>query len=348
MNKRYQVFVSSTFEDLKEERNKVIQALLNFDCIPCGMEYFPAADEDAWHCIERLVPECDYYVIILGGKYGSIPPKKEKSYTHMEYELAVKHGVPVIALLHRDPAKLPADRCEDIPARRKKLTRFRTQVQRKVCRYWDSADQLPGELLPSLRDQQNRFPRTGWVRADVIADDEAKTQIIKLQKKVESQATQLAEFKEKESADEKELACGDDPLVLSGIEDVRVAKLGERRDIEFTLTTTWNSIVKFIRDELGTTWDHYHLARILNNKLLYGPFRGERGEEPFKFSNDEVEKIYVQLTALGLIVSRGSRTWGFTAKGLSKVSKFLALRKGETTRDILDWGRVTWRDLGTH
>jgi hypothetical protein len=43
LKRRYQVFVSSTYEDLKEERQHVIQALLETKCIPLGMELFPAA-----------------------------------------------------------------------------------------------------------------------------------------------------------------------------------------------------------------------------------------------------------------------------------------------------------------
>ena len=48
MDKRYQVFVSSTYMDLREERQEVIQALLELDCIPSGMELFPASDETQW------------------------------------------------------------------------------------------------------------------------------------------------------------------------------------------------------------------------------------------------------------------------------------------------------------
>lgn len=51
MDKRYQIFVSSTYADLREERSKVIQALMEMDCIPAGMELFPAADEDQWQFI---------------------------------------------------------------------------------------------------------------------------------------------------------------------------------------------------------------------------------------------------------------------------------------------------------
>jgi hypothetical protein len=41
MDKRYQVFVSSTYEGLHEERREVMQSLLALDCIPTGMELFP-------------------------------------------------------------------------------------------------------------------------------------------------------------------------------------------------------------------------------------------------------------------------------------------------------------------
>ena len=86
MQKRYQVFVSSTFEDLHDERREVMQALLTLDCIPTGMELFPAADDDSWTHIKRFIAECDYYIVIVGGRYGSIGPTG-KSYTEMEYEL---------------------------------------------------------------------------------------------------------------------------------------------------------------------------------------------------------------------------------------------------------------------
>ena len=72
MDKRYQVFVSSTFEDLQEERKEVMQALLELDCIPAGMELFPAADEAQWTLIKRVIDDCDYYLVIVGGRYGSV------------------------------------------------------------------------------------------------------------------------------------------------------------------------------------------------------------------------------------------------------------------------------------
>lgn len=86
MDKRYQVFLSSTYADLKDERQKVIQTLMEMDCIPSGMELFPATDEEQWEFIKKVIDDCDYYLLIIGGRYGSINAEGI-SYTEKEYDL---------------------------------------------------------------------------------------------------------------------------------------------------------------------------------------------------------------------------------------------------------------------
>jgi hypothetical protein len=70
VDNRYQTFVSSTFLDLQEERTEVMQALLLLDAIPAGMELFPAANEDQWTLIKKVIDDCDY-IVIVAGRYGS-------------------------------------------------------------------------------------------------------------------------------------------------------------------------------------------------------------------------------------------------------------------------------------
>ena len=71
---RYQVFVSSTYEDLREERQQTTQAILEAGSFPAGMELFPASDDSQWELIKRVIEESDYYVAIVAGRYGSIGP----------------------------------------------------------------------------------------------------------------------------------------------------------------------------------------------------------------------------------------------------------------------------------
>src|SRR5438067_11660380 len=98
MEKRYQVFVSSTYADLADGRREVVQALLQMDCIPAGMELFPAADEEQLQFIRRVIDDCDYYVLILAGRYGSVDTGGV-SYTEREFDYALSQNIPILAFV---------------------------------------------------------------------------------------------------------------------------------------------------------------------------------------------------------------------------------------------------------
>src|SRR5258705_4469674 len=98
-DKKLQVFVSSTYSDLKEERQAAVEAILSSGHIPAGMELFSAGDESQMAVIERWIDESDVYLLILGGRYGSIDKKTGKSYTHLEYEYASMKKKPLFAVV---------------------------------------------------------------------------------------------------------------------------------------------------------------------------------------------------------------------------------------------------------
>src|SRR5688572_20461368 len=110
MNK-YQIFVSSTHEDLKEERDAVIKAILEMGHIPVGMEMFSAADEEQWKLIARHIQESDYYVVIAAHRYGSTT--EGVSYTEKEYDFAVSQGVPTLGFVIAESAAWPNTRREE-------------------------------------------------------------------------------------------------------------------------------------------------------------------------------------------------------------------------------------------
>src|SRR5258705_144585 len=145
MDKRYQVFVSSTYADLQDERQEVMQALLELDCIPAGMELFPAANEDQWSLIKKVIDDCDYYLVIVAGRYGSLGPDG-RSFTEMEYRYAVEQGKPVIGFLHKEPESLPSNRCEQSPEGKERLGEFSGLVKQKMCRFWDSPADLGSQV----------------------------------------------------------------------------------------------------------------------------------------------------------------------------------------------------------
>lgn len=161
MNTRYQVFISSTFKDLEKERKALTQTLLKKGCFPAGMELFPAIDEEQFEYIKQVIDDTDYYVIVLGGLYGTIAPDG-KSYTEKEYDYAVKQGKHVIALVQRDPSQSESD--DD---RKIKFLQFRKKVTSgRLVNFWTKSDELSVALSISLDQTITKFPAQGWIRCD--------------------------------------------------------------------------------------------------------------------------------------------------------------------------------------
>lgn len=167
---RYQVFISSTFDDLQQERRAVLDAILKDGHIPAGMELFPALDVNAWEVIKRVIDESDYYLVVVGGMYGSTD-REGISYTEREYEYARSKGIPVLAFLSRDPAAIPAEKSELRKGARRKLSSFRRKLQKRhTCGYWLEAHDLRADVPRSLTGQINLHPGVGWIRASDVPD----------------------------------------------------------------------------------------------------------------------------------------------------------------------------------
>lgn len=193
MEKRYQIFVSSTYADLQEERRNVMQTLMEMDCIPAGMEIFPAMDEEQWEFIKRIITDCDYYILIIGGRYGSLT-SEGISYTEKEYNFAISLGLKVIAFLHKNPEEIPAKNSEFNPELRVKLDEFRNRVsQGRLIKFWSTADELPGLVSTSLSKTIKTYPATGWVRANKVANLEVLSDINDLRKERKGLEDQITE-----------------------------------------------------------------------------------------------------------------------------------------------------------
>jgi SAM-dependent methyltransferase len=170
--KRYQVFVSSTYQDLQAERFEVVKTLLEMSCIPVSMEFYTAADEDHWSVTRRLIEESDYLIVIVAGKYGSINAEG-MSHTEAEYRHALAVNKPILGFVHEDPTSLPGTRIElDDPVARKRLEEFRSLVETRLCTKWSNAVELARKVATSLGSLMQQHPGRGWIRAPVVANEE--------------------------------------------------------------------------------------------------------------------------------------------------------------------------------
>ncbi|MCL2602841.1 MAG: DUF4062 domain-containing protein [Defluviitaleaceae bacterium] len=172
MNKKYTVFISSTYKDLVKERQKVIDVVLQSDCVPVGMEYFNAADDEQFEIIKRLIDDCDYYILIIGGRYGSLHPDTGISYTEMEYDYAVEQGIPVLVFVHSDIALFPDCKRDNETTLFEKLEVFKQRaMNNRMAKMWDTHEKLLVGVVVSLLNAKNDYDRPGWIRGTNIENE---------------------------------------------------------------------------------------------------------------------------------------------------------------------------------
>ena len=108
MQKKYQIFISSTYEDLKVERTKVRDAILSMFHFPVGMELFGAANEEQWEIIRETIDTSDFYVLIIGQRYGTVietGPDAGISYTEKEFKTRAEKNAESDIILEKHSIK---------------------------------------------------------------------------------------------------------------------------------------------------------------------------------------------------------------------------------------------------
>ncbi|KUO65737.1 MAG: hypothetical protein APF84_00290 [Gracilibacter sp. BRH_c7a] len=195
MDKKYQVFISSTFKDLFDERKKVLDLLLMADCIPSGMEAFVATDEEQFNVIKKVIDLCDYYILIIGGRYGSINEATDRSYTEMEYDYAISKGVPVLVFSIDDSVELDPSKKETDAIKNGKLAEFKSRAMRnRLASLWKDSSDLVGKVAISIMRAKQEINRPGWQRGGEYDQNELLKQIIELKKQNDILQKQVSEY----------------------------------------------------------------------------------------------------------------------------------------------------------
>lgn len=359
MERRYQVFISSTYLDLKDERRAVQEAVLELDCFPAGMELFPASNDDAWTLIQSVIDLSDYYLLVIGGMYGSIDAETTLSYTEKEFDYAVSADKPVMAFLHGDPGSIPADKTELDSDARTKLEAFREKVKAtKHVKYWTTADDLAGKVSRSFTQVRKQFPATGWIRGDVEISADALKENIELRKEIDELRERLEAAQETSSAVAEGLSGGEDLITLTATYEVTLyPAAGSWRSIsgKLPLTVSWNEILGEIgpsmMDEarqivIKRRLDEWAAERLddetaervkafASTKGIVLPAANPHSRPSFKIVDKDFDSVIVQLRALGLI-TKGTRKrgvkdvgpwWVLTTLGDEQLTSLRAIRR---------------------
>lgn len=295
MNKKiYQVFVSSTYIDLKDERSAVEQVLISSDCLPIGMERFPSSNLEQFEYIKSVLRNVDYYVLIIGGRYGNVNSETGLSYTEMEYDFAVEQGIPILIFL-KDSSAISRDKMdiESID----KLDKFIEKATNKRLRgnTFKDINELKVQVLQSITSEKNISPRPGWVRADFGDPMNLLLENNRLMKENEGLRKQI-----EGSVSIQELENKIDLLVLEGrtvISSGSIPLPYFKKDREFTLELEVGVIINILGDKYlkhGTLKENETGEVIIDAlKVDFMKLHSENFCKLDRSSEEEINKILV-------------------------------------------------------
>ncbi|UJW67976.1 DUF4062 domain-containing protein [Mycobacteroides chelonae] len=307
MDRRYQVFVSSTFTDLVDERREVMQALLEMDCLPAGMELFPAANTDQWTLISRVIEQSDYYLVILGGRYGSVT-EAGVSYTEKEYDYAVELGIPVMGFVPAQPDEIAVGKTDRSEEAAKKLAAFREKVQLKMTKDWKNAEDLGSKVTRGLIHLIKNNPQPGWVRGDQALTPETRAEIAELHAKI-------AGYEKKEAESTSVSPALMDRSFAHGQEQVKLdlKHKGDWTEEDGYITYTWDEIIDVLGPFMLDEAPEPALRQTINNHMLNDIQKDEESgwatynsRESAAITDKSWGAIIVQLRAL-LLITTGTK-----------------------------------------
>ncbi|MVA71488.1 DUF4062 domain-containing protein [Agrobacterium vitis] len=299
--KKYQVFVSSTFRDLVDERQDTIRNILDLKHIPAGMELFPAADIEQLSYIKKVIDECDYYLLIVGGRYGSLDADGV-SFTEREYDYAVETGKFVIAFVHGEPEGISVKNSDVKREIVEALNAFRDKVKKgRLVRMWTDRQNLENAVIKSLSLAFSDFPQVGWIRGNAAASEQVLESSNRALQENAELRTELAKMK---------------TVPLIEFEDL--ASLDDKTTVRYTYFYTGRNGSSYPTNSVDLSWRQIFVA--LASKLTTSKTESiitdaisvamvELNQpKPRNVNSTDIATIKVQFAALGLITLRVSKT----------------------------------------
>lgn len=169
-DRRFQIFISSTFEDLKDQRKQAIEVIFERGHIPIALERFSAANENDLEVIKSVISKCQVYLLILGHRYGEIVPGKDISFTELEFEIAEKEGLLILPFIMKKEEVIK--RRKDLDPNKTKeeaelknydrLVKFQKRIQR-FHKLWGTEDQFKYLIATALSDNLDKCTKPGFV-----------------------------------------------------------------------------------------------------------------------------------------------------------------------------------------
>jgi Domain of unknown function (DUF4062) len=271
--------------------------------------------------IQRFISECDYYIVIVAGRYGSLG-NDGRSYTEIEYDFAIEAEIPVLAFLHGDPSKIPEGRREPGGQGKAALDKFRRKIEAgRHANFWTSPKDLAGSVCLSMMSLMKLKPRIGWVHGDRVPDESAAQEILRLRDEVAELRSRLDQLATTPPANVGNLAQGEESISITFEGQIRGQDTAQQ--VSFTGNEVLAKLGPVLLNQANELQMKNKITEICSNKLA--------DERELAFYNsyvrdEDFQRIKVQLLALGLIVrAEKPGYWTLTPYGITRMTQVAAI-----------------------
>ncbi|PNE04304.1 hypothetical protein A15D_00083 [Alcanivorax sp. MD8A] len=336
-SKRYQVFISATYPDMQGARQALMLPMIEHGMIPTGLDSAAADGNTLLPVIQKLIETSDYFILVVGGRYGHLSPMG-LSEIHREYIFAATKRKPIVAFIHDNPDMLEADQREatrDGQVRRDDFVRL---LEEKVpsFRWTTEANlaELAHKVIPNLM-REHRTP--GWVRADQTglgggAEAESlKARISELEKEREESLAQSRPAL-------KTLARGGDQVALDY--SCNVYEGGDCKLAMVTTRISWDQAFSCVAPLMLNPASEPVMQKALEDFIVRKALADVQTDFPRAHAVRNVvlaahsfNQLKIHLRALGLISkaqetdNRGLPLWQLTAHGDNTMSQVMAVKR---------------------
>ena len=314
---------------------------------------FVATDEDQWDLIREVIDLSDYYLVIVGARYGHVTPENI-SYTEKEYEYALESGKPIIAFVHSDPDTVPQGKTDKDAAKADKLEAFRKRIRdgsdgvRRNVGEFSTPDELAAKVSRAMSRAIKKYPGVGWVRGDQAMTVETQQEILDLKHKVTTLESEKLAAQTALVEDLDELAQGTDSITLSMyVNDVSYPVAERKKRLTVKTTSTWDEIFRELGPVLIGEAAEDDVRERLNNFMFKRQALGDEwADKVLAMGTTEIkhtllrsgwDSVALQLRALGLIengtksrqIADKTKYLKLTQKGERYLLKLRAIKRGE-------------------
>ncbi|MDR2101546.1 MAG: DUF4062 domain-containing protein [Treponema sp.] len=305
MIKKYHIFLSSTVDDLKNERQELEGIIWNMGHIPIAMKNFNIKDKDEQRLVKKNIEECDYFLALTAHKYGA---EKRPSPPEAEFNHAVKAGIPVIALIIDEKARWKASKKEKDASLVKALEEFKDKLRNYPYDTWSTTAELRQKAQTLLIEEFNLNSQPGWIRSNQAIQPAVANELARLSGENEDLKRQL-QLKRGNSRD---------VLIRLKAHTRRALKILSLNKISlsfyYTSGENWENtreyrylhLFRLLAPELSLGKTTAELSRFLGNIL--NPDLNKTVRKDYPAPSNTIKKIMADFSLLKLVKTAENRT----------------------------------------